>query len=112
MADELLTQLMRARPGEAVEYWRGFLAFDRCYDEGREYRARTDPESAAGKVAVLAWDLEQKGMVELVQRRLGDMSYVYLAVKKVPEKRRSAPQSIVADIRRNAGKPRGVTWAR
>ena len=30
MADELLTQLMRARVGEAVEYWRGMLCADRC----------------------------------------------------------------------------------
>ena len=70
-----------ALPGQAVEYHRGYLAKDR---EPSKAMSQFDREKVRdlGEVADYAWAAAKAGVVRLVQRRLGDMRYSYLAVRR------------------------------
>jgi hypothetical protein len=75
-----------AAPGVVVEYHRGFLALDlvpqvtRLSDRDRLELAR---------VARRAWWAADRGLVHLVQRRLGPGAFAYLAVVR-PKPRHAA----------------------
>ncbi len=62
-----------ARVGERLAYHRGFLAMDTVRD--------TLDAAALALVARAARGLAASGEVGLVQRRLGDGAYEYLAVR-------------------------------
>ena len=88
---ELRAWAIQARPGDVLEYHRGFLAIDRTAlgppmsDEERRALART---------GAVAMRLASEGGVHLVQRRLGPGSCSYLAIAR--RRPRSSPASSVA----------------
>jgi len=73
MADSLTKWAMRSPPGARRCYYRGFLMADveRKTPEGRAVRA----------LGQEAWRLGQSGIVALVQQRLGDATYDYIAIR-------------------------------
>jgi len=74
---ELALWIAGAAAGEMLAYYRGRLAFDTTPDA-------IDPAPAARKlraVARLMWSEQDRGRVLLVQRRLGDGDYLYIAVR-------------------------------
>lgn len=78
-----------AAPGAVVEYHRGFLALDLVPQVTRlSERDRLE----LGRVARRAWWAADRGLVHLVQRRLGPGAFAYLAV--VRPKPRHAPISL------------------
>ena len=97
--DQFVAAVHAAKPGGQVEYFRGALPFDRRTGhleafaadrptpgftaEGRAaIRAELAIRSEIGIVASAAWDLYERGMVLLAQRRHGDQDYAYLAIKR------------------------------
>lgn len=76
----------RAKPGERLEYYRGFLTVDRSpgsYLAEHDRRALTELAGAARKAA-------EADQVHLVQRRNGPADFSYLAIKARPPDARSA----------------------
>ena len=73
--------LVRARPGERFEYYRGHLGIDRV-------KATSSLKQAErGKLAAVAdhtLALAGRGELHLLQERHGDSDYSYLAVARVP----------------------------
>ncbi|MCB1500512.1 MAG: hypothetical protein KDJ41_13845 [Hyphomicrobiaceae bacterium] len=94
---ELRAWVVQARPGDVLEYHRGFLAIDRTplgppmSDEER---------SALAQTGAVAMRLASEGGVHLVQRRLGPGSCSYLAIAR--RRPRSSPAGSVA-VPRDAG---------
>ena len=75
-----------AAPGAVVEYHRGFLALDLVPQVTRlSERDRLE----LGRVARRAWWAADRGLVHLVQRRLGPGFFAYLAVVR-PKPRHTA----------------------
>ena len=75
-----------AAPGAVVEYHRGFLALDLVPQVTRlSERDRLE----LGRVARRAWWAADRGLVHLVQRRLGPGVFAYLAVVR-PKPRHTA----------------------
>ena len=75
-----------AAPGVVVEYHRGFLALDLVPQVTRlSDRDRLE----LGRVARRAWWAADRGLVHLVQRRLGPGVFAYLAVVR-PKPRHTA----------------------
>jgi hypothetical protein len=69
--------LLRALPGQQLEYHRGLLVRDRSpASELSEDERRT-----VAKIADAAWDAAEGGLVLLVQSRHGPFDFSYLAVK-------------------------------
>ena len=75
----LLAWLNQAEPGEAIEYHRGFLALDRSF---RSPALSDDDRIALGQMASLALRLADRGLVDLVQRRIARDCFSYLAVAR------------------------------
>ena len=78
----------RAVAGDVIEYHRGHLA------EDRNPTASRLPEAACARVdriADTALALEATGQVLLVQRRLGDGVFSYLAIEAVGDRRPAMP---------------------
>jgi hypothetical protein len=76
---ELCGWLNQAEPGEALEYHRGFLGIDRT-PLGRPMSLKDRIDLI--DVAERAMRLAEQGIVHLVQRRLGDDTFAYLAVAR------------------------------
>lgn len=75
----LLAWLNQAEPGDVMEYHRGFLALDRSFAS----EARTEDERLAlNQIASLAMRLSDRGLINLVQRRVGDERFAYLAIAR------------------------------
>jgi hypothetical protein len=76
---DLLAWLGQAAVGDILEYHRGFLALDRssCGDPTGEHH-----RTALGRVAICALRLADRGLVHLLQRRLGSDRFSYLAVAR------------------------------
>ena len=75
----LCAWVAQAAPGDVLEYHRGFLGVDRA--------AYCQPSSAADRAELSrmsnrALQLAARGLVHLVQRRLGPDSFSYLAVMR------------------------------
>jgi len=86
---ELCAWIGQARPGDVLEYHRGFLALD-VLRHGSRLSERERAELArVGRRAL--WAAEQ-GFVHLVQRRHGLDDYSYLAIAR--HRPRSAPASL------------------
>lgn len=81
-----------AKPGETIEYHTGFLFVDRV--RGIESQNISAPEIRL--VADAAFDLQQRGLVELTQRRLDRYRYCYLATA------RRKPKAKSLDLRRTS----------
>lgn len=78
--------LEHAEPGDALEYYRGFLAVDADVDGSRlPERSREQLQ----EVAQYALRVAQNGLVHLIQRRHGAMDYAYYAVARSTLENRS-----------------------
>ena len=75
----LLAWLNQAEPGDALEYHRGFLALDRS---GQSPALSDDDRIALGQLASLAMRLANRGLVDLVQRRIARDCFSYLAIAR------------------------------
>ena len=64
-------------------YWRGMLCDDRVirtwHEEQKAYYEKAN--TYVDKLARMVWDAYQRGAVHLVQKRLGDGVYDYIAVR-------------------------------
>lgn len=69
----------KAKAGEIIIYYRGFLAADKMM------KRTSERAIICGSAALLACD---KGMVNLYQKRIGDGHYLYIAEKKGPKESR------------------------
>ena len=71
--------LAQAAPGDTLEYHRGFLTLDRSgiglASEHRHLRT-------LNLLARRAYDLAERGLVHLVQRRIADDAFSYLAIAR------------------------------
>jgi hypothetical protein len=79
--------LLRALPGQQLEYHRGHLIWDRspasCLAEGER--------RALARIADAALRAADDGLVHLAQRRNGELDFSYLAIKAArPARRRNA----------------------
>jgi len=85
---DLAAWAARAVAGDVIEYHRGHLAEDRNPTTSRL------PEAACARVdriADTALAMEAAGQVLLMQRRLGDGVFDYLAIKAVGDRRPTMP---------------------
>ena len=76
--DTFCAWLGNAMPGDCLEYHRGFLACDRDPDQ------RTLTPADRRRVDALADQVREMaaiGLVALIQRRLGEADFSYLAIK-------------------------------
>jgi hypothetical protein len=72
----LLAWLNQAEPGDAIEYHRGFLGLDRW----RESSALSEGDrQAVCRLANLAMRLSDRGLIDLVQRRIRPDCFSYIA---------------------------------
>ena len=69
--------LLRALPGQQLEYHRGHLIWDRSPASALAEGERR----ALARVADAAWHAADDGLVHLMQRRNGELDFSYLAVK-------------------------------
>ncbi len=88
---ELRAWVIQARPGDVLEYHRGFLAIDRT---PLGAPMSEEKRSALARTGAVAMRLASEGGVHLVQRRLGPGSCSYLAIAR--RRPRSSPASSVA----------------
>lgn len=72
-----ITDILNMPIGTTICYHRGFLAVDRGV--GREKKNRTPRECAVDETGAIAWGLYEAGRVVLVQKRVADGDYKYLA---------------------------------
>lgn len=79
----------QAAPGEALEYYRGFLALD-TFSQATRLAERERVELV--RLARRAWWAGEQKLIHLVQRRHGPDDYSYLAIARL--KPRSAPASL------------------
>jgi hypothetical protein len=76
---ELCAWVAQAKPGEFLEYHRGYLALDRtAFGRFADSPAR----AAVGLLGARAHDLAERGLVHLVQHRHGPEDYSYFAVAR------------------------------
>ena len=75
----LLAWLKQASPGDSLEYHRGFLALDRSV---RTHAISDDDRRALCRLASLALRLSDRGLINLVQRRIRLDSFSYIAVAR------------------------------
>jgi len=75
--NELATWLANARPGDSIEYHRGFLAPDTDKTTSRLPSRRREELVRVSKTALTMSD---NGHAHLIQRKHGDCDYSYIAV--------------------------------
>jgi hypothetical protein len=75
------TWCARARPGDRLEYYRGYLATDRIKGTSSLTEAERRKLTA---MADHAFALADQGKLYLLQRRHGDVDYSYWAVVRAP----------------------------
>jgi hypothetical protein len=97
---ELRAWATQARPGDVLEYHRGFLAIDRT---PLGPPMSEEERSALARTGAIAMRLASEGGVHLVQRRLGPGSCSYLAIAR--RRPRHAPASSVAVPPENTALP-------
>ena len=78
-AIEFCIWLSHAKPGDTLEYYRGLLAADREPVTGRLSKAEC---LVLREIANFAWRAADKGLLHLVQRRLGSDRFSYLAIAR------------------------------
>lgn len=87
---ELCGWIGQAAPGEALEYYRGFLALD-TFSQAQRLTERERAELV--RVARRAWWASEQKLIHLVQRRHGADDYSYLAIARAKPKHASASLS-------------------
>ena len=75
----LLAWLNLAQPGDAIEYHRGFLALDRSH---QSHSLSEDDRQALCRLASLAMRLSDRGLIDLVQRRIRPDCFSYIAIAR------------------------------
>ena len=80
----LCARVFEAKPGERIEYHRGFLGLDRS---PLSQHADRQSRSTISRTADRALALAEKGAVHLVQKRLAPECFSYLAVVRRRQKR-------------------------
>ena len=76
---DLLAWVGQASPGDILEYHQGFLALDRST---RKASVKERERAALGRVADQAMRLAEHGLVHLLQRRVRDERFSYLAIAR------------------------------
>jgi hypothetical protein len=76
---DLLAWLGQAKAGDVLEYHQGFLALDRST---RKDSVKERERAALGRVADQAMRLAEHGLVHLLQRRVRDERFSYLAIAR------------------------------
>lgn len=69
---EDISAVLTKDPGESVIYHRGHLAYDRQHNR------------RLSKAATMAMKLADDGLISLVQRRIGECVWDYIAVRRRP----------------------------
>jgi hypothetical protein len=80
----------QAAPGEALEYYRGFLAMD-TFSQATRLAEREHAELV--RLARRAWWASEQRLIHLVQRRHGSEDYSYLAIARPRPKQASTSLS-------------------
>ena len=75
----LLAWLNQAEPGDALEYHRGLLALDRSHQSSA---LSEDDRQALSRLASLAMRLSDRGLIDLVQRRICPDCFSYIAIAR------------------------------
>jgi hypothetical protein len=78
-AANLNTWLASMRPGDILQYYRGFLALDR---EPLRSRLSNRDRVALVRIAELALSAQNESLVDLVQKRNGPCDYSYLMIAR------------------------------
>ena len=94
--------LLRAAPGDQLEYHRGFLICDRAPTSGLD----GDERRALTRVTDAALRASTDGLVHLAQRRNGPFDFSYVAIKRPILKGMPAYGAVA-----NAGQPARVAAA-
>lgn len=78
-SEEFVRWATNAKKNSRVAYFRGYLFRDRV----TSHSSRKEGPNAAPqfKLANKAWEFYQLGIVKLVQKRIDDEDYIYIAVK-------------------------------
>jgi len=76
---DLCAWLSQAAPQDALEYHRGFLVLD---TDPRISRLSNSDRLELVQAAHRAWWVAEKNLVHLVQRRLGENRFSYLAIAR------------------------------
>tara|TARA_R110002167_G_C12707254_1_gene655194 strand:+ start:14531 stop:14887 length:357 start_codon:yes stop_codon:yes gene_type:complete len=69
----------QAKPGDALEYHRGFLCLDRGSSTQEQ---RTKRQIKLDEMAERALELAERGFVHLLQQRVGEARFRYLAIAR------------------------------
>jgi hypothetical protein len=85
----------QAAPGEALEYYRGFLALD-TFSQATRLAERERAELV--RLAQRAWWASEQKLVHLVQRRHGVDDYSYLAVARPKPASTSLSSLLLAEV--------------
>jgi hypothetical protein len=89
---DLCAWLAQAEPGDALQYFRGFLTMDRCPSNGR----LANPEMAElVRVARRAMSAAESGLAHLVQRKNGPCDYSYLIIARPRPARTEATRTTI-----------------
>ena len=92
---EFCDRLADADPNEAIAYHVGMLARDRYWPLSK---LPEDQRVALGAIANRALKLAEAGRVHLVQRRIAEERFVYLAIVR-PQPRRALRAMLVKPVR-------------
>src|SRR3954454_18442883 len=76
---DFCTWIGQAGPQDVIEYHRGFLIVD---TDRRLSALSSADRHKLSRVASRAWQCAQDGLVHLVQRRLGESQFSYLAIAR------------------------------
>lgn len=82
MVDSFGQWLKKAKPGDRVVYYEGFLLQDRTSWIVFADSSVAIPQAAVRAAANEAWAAYEMGSVILTQKRLGDGDYIYYATKR------------------------------
>lgn len=85
----------QAAAGDVLEYHRGFLALD-ASPQGK--RLAEEDRAELVKVAQRAWWASEKGLVHLVQRRVGPDEFRYFAIaRRKPNKAAPSVSQLITE---------------
>ena len=85
--------LLRAQPGQQLEYHRGMLIRDRSPASGMSDEQRR----ALARIADTALQTAEDGLVHLVQRRIGPFDFSYLAIRAAQSRNRRVVPAVAID---------------
>lgn len=86
--------LLRALPGQQLEYHRGLLVRDRSPAS----ELAEDGRRAVARIADAALRAAEDGLVDLVQRRNGDFDFSYLAIKRAQTSTAAAAAPLIQPL--------------